>query len=515
MPGGDELASRRLAAGDATEARSPRDPLIRVEALSRRFGSVQALEDVSFVINRGELFGIVGPDGAGKTTLLQSMCGILDPSRGRVAIGSWDSVADAARITASIGYVSQAFSLYGDLTVAENLRFFAELRNVPVGDMAAREQRLLRFAGLVPFVDRRAKRLSGGMQKKLALACSIVHEPSLVILDEPTLGVDPFSRRELWRMLDEYHAAGKTIVIATSYMEEASRCDRVLFLVNGRVGVLGEPASLGGNLEDAFLRLLPRAPRVASTPPLPANRREGIAIRAFDLTRRFDGFVAVDRFSFSVQAGEIFGLLGPNGSGKSTLMRMLCGILPASSGAAEVAGIELATMREAARTRIGYMSQRFSLYLDLTVDENIAFFGGVYGLASPSLSLARDWTVEMSGLQGRTDVLVRALSAALRQRLGLGCALLHRPDVLFLDEPTSGVDPASRAIFWRLIASVAASGAAVLVTTHYLPEAEQCDRVAFIDSGRLLAAGSPAEIRTRFGAPSLEQAFLTAMTRSA
>ena len=514
MPAGEALASPGLAAREARDSPRPRDPLIRVEALGRRYGSVQALENVSFVVGRGELFAIVGPDGAGKTTLLQSMCGILDPSSGRVAIGAWDSVADADRITASVGYVSQAFSLYGDLTVTENLRFFAELRNVPVDDMAAREQRLLRFAGLGPFVDRPARQLSGGMQKKLALACSIVHEPSLVILDEPTLGVDPFSRRELWRMLDEYRAAGKTIVIATSYMEEASRCDRVLFLVGGRVAALGGPASFGDDLEDAFLRLLPPLQRVASGPPLPTNRREGVAIRASDLTRRFDDFVAVDRFSFSVQAGEIFGLLGPNGSGKSTLIRMLCGILPASSGAAEIAGFDLATMREAARTRIGYMSQRFSLYLDLTVDENIAFFGGVYGLASPSLRLARDWTVEMSGLQGRTQVLVRALSAALRQRLALGCALLHRPDVLFLDEPTSGVDPASRASFWRLIASVAASGAAVLVTTHYLPEAEQCDRVAFIDAGRLLAAGSPAEIRAQFAAPSLEQAFLSAMTAS-
>ena len=487
-----------------------REAVVRVEGLSRRHGDVWALRGVSFEVGRGELFGIVGPDGAGKTTLIQSLCAILDPTAGRVTVEGSDSVAEAARITASIGYVSQAFSLYGELTVAENLQFFAEVRQVPPDEIVRRRERLLRFSGLGRFLDRRAKHLSGGMQKKLALSCSIVHEPELVILDEPTLGVDPLSRRELWQMLGEYRAAGKTVVVATSYMDEAERCDRVLFLADGRMVALDTPRALGGNLEKAFKAMLPRA-REAVPIPFPRKEGAGDAIRVSGLTRRFDEFIAVDRATFSVGAGEIFGLLGPNGSGKSTVIRMLCGILPASGGAAQVAGVEVTKVAEAARARIGYMSQRFSLYLDLTVEENIAFFGGVYGLAPDALRAARDWIAAMAGLEGRSRTLVKKLSGALRQRLALGCAVLHRPDVLFLDEPTAGVDPASRAAFWRLIGAVAETRTAVLVTTHYLREAEACDRVAFIDAGRILAIDSPAKLRERYGAGSLEEAFLNAM----
>ena len=497
---------------DSPGRRAPadREPVVRVDGLSRRYGEVWALRDVSFEVGRGELLGVVGPDGAGKTTLIQSLCAILDPTAGRVAVGGLDSVADAARITATIGYVSQAYSLYGDLTVAENLQFFAEVRQVPPAEIARRRERLLRFSGLGGFLDRRAKHLSGGMQKKLALSCSIVHEPELVILDEPTLGVDPLSRRELWRMLDEFRAAGKTVIVATSYMDEAARCDRVLFLAGGRVVACDAPATFGTDLEAAF-EAMQGPPRATAPIPFPRRPGSGDAIRVDGLTRRFGDFVAVDSATFGVAAGEIFGLLGPNGSGKSTLIRMLCGILPASAGVARVAGVDVTAAAESARARIGYMSQRFSLYLDLTVDENIAFFGAVYGLEPEALQTARDWIVAMAGLDGRGRTLVKTLSGALRQRLALGCAVLHHPDVLFLDEPTSGVDPASRAAFWRLIAAIADTGTAVLVTTHYLREAEACDRVAFIDAGRILAIDPPASLRARYGAATLEEAFLNAM----
>jgi ABC-2 type transport system ATP-binding protein len=297
-------------------------------------------------------------------------------------------------------------------------------------------------------------------------------------------------------------------------MDEAERCDRVLFLADGRVAVLDTPRALGADLETAFKALQPPI-REAAPMPFPRKTGAGDAIRVGELTRRFDGFVAVDRASFSVGAGEIFGLLGPNGSGKSTVIRMLCGILPASSGTAQVAGVEVTKTAEAARARIGYMSQRFSLYLDLTVEENIAFFGAVYGLAPDALRAARDWISAMAGLEGHTRTLVKNLSGALRQRLALGCAVLHRPDVLFLDEPTAGVDPASRAAFWQLIGAIAEAGTAVLVTTHYLREAEACNRVAFIDAGRILAIDSPAKLRERYAAGSLEDAFLNAMGRPA
>ncbi len=490
------------------------DRAIVVSGLSRRFKMTEALRGVDLEIRKGELFAIVGSDGAGKTALMQSICAILDPSAGRVTVLGWDSVADAARITASIGYMSQAYSLYGNLTVDENLRFFAEVRGVRGGILAERREKLLRFSGLAPFLTRTTKSLSGGMQKKLALCCSLVHEPELLVLDEPTLGVDPLSRRELWRMLSEYHARGKTIVVATSFMDEAQRADRVALLSAGRVLACGPPEEFGDDLEAAFKSRLPAATR--KRPLAFASKPIGeTAVEVANLTKSFGDFTAVDLLSFSVRPGEVFGLLGPNGSGKSTTIRMLCGILPPSSGTVRVAGIDVVGSPDAARERIGYMSQRFSLYLDLTAKENIRFFGGVYGLAGASLDERTEWALELSGLAESHDVLARALSGALRQRLALACALLHRPAVFFLDEPTSGVDPVTRASFWDSIAAIARAGTAVLVTTHYLREAEGCDRVAFINRGRLLAIDAPARIREQHGGGSLEDAFVDLMGAAA
>lgn len=489
------------------------DEVIAIRALSRRFGAHVALDEVTLSVERGELFAIVGGDGAGKTTLLQSLCAILDPSAGSVTVAGLDSVRDAPRINATVGYVAQAYSLYGDLSVAENLEFFAAIRVVPPAEFATRREQLLRFSGLAPFLDRRASALSGGMQKKLAVCCSLVHEPEILVLDEPTLGVDPISRRELWAMLRAFHARGKTIVVSTSYMDEAATCDRVALLSAGHVLVCDRPAAFGADLEATVKRLL--SGEVAAEPAPPAFARSadgGDAIRVDGLTRRFDGFTAVDAVSFTVARGEIFGLLGPNGSGKSTTIKMLCGILPPSAGRMTVAGVDVAAHPGAAKGRIGYMSQRFSLYVDLTVDENIEFFGSVYGLAPATLAQRRAWVVQLAGLAGHEKSLVRSLSGALRQRLALGCAVLHRPAVLFLDEPTSGVDPVSRAAFWRLIGEIARSGTAVLVTTHYLREAEHCDRVAFIDRGRLLAVDPPAQLRARHGGAPLEDVFIALMS---
>lgn len=488
---------------------------VAIRALSRRFGKRLALDDVTLCIEQGELFGIVGADGAGKTTLLQSVCAILDPSAGTVTVAGFDSVREAARINATLGYVAQAYSLYGDLTVAENLEFFAAIRAVPPGVFARRREQLLRFSGLARFLDRQAKVLSGGMQKKLAVCCSLIHEPDILVLDEPTLGVDPISRRELWAMLREFHSRGKTILIATSYMDEAATCDRVAVLAEGRLLACDPPRAFGADLEQAVKGLLSGN---ASTTPVPtAGPRSpptGDAICVDGLTRRFGAFTAVDDVSFKVSRGEIFGLLGPNGSGKSTTIKMLCGILPPTVGRMTVAGIDVAAHPGAVKGRIGYMSQRFSLYLDLTADENIEFFGSVYGLAPEEMIERRAWVADLAGLGGLEKSLVRNLSGALRQRLALGCAVLHRPDVLFLDEPTSGVDPASRDAFWRLIDDIGRSGTAVLVTTHYIREAERCDRVAFIDRGRILAMDSPARLRAEHGGATLEEVFITLMTRT-
>lgn len=491
------------------------EPAIAVRGLTRRFARRVALDSVTLHVAPGELFAVVGGDGAGKTTLLQSMCAILDPSGGSVAVHGLDSVRDAARIHLLLGYVAQTYSLYGDLTVAENLDFFAAIRSVPRTAFGPRRAELLAFSGLGPFLDRRAKALSGGMQKKLAVACSLVHEPQVLILDEPTLGVDPVSRRELWRMLREFHARGRTIVLATSYMDEAAACARVALLSGGRLIACESPASLGADLEVAVRRLLAPGAAAPSAPPVAAAKPTGHAIRVEGLTRRFGTFTAVDRVSFAVMRGEVFGLLGSNGSGKSTIIKMLCGILPPSAGRMEVAGIDVAARPGAAKGRIGYMSQRFSLYVDLTVEENIDFFGSVYGLAGKALAERREWVVRLAGLAGFERALVKSLSGALRQRLALGCALLHRPDVLFLDEPTAGVDPVSRDGFWRLIADVAAGGTAVLVTTHYMREAERCDRVSLLAAGRLLALDTPAALRERHGGAALEEVFVAMMAEAA
>ncbi len=484
---------------------------IEVRGLSRRFGKRWALQGVELEIGRGELFGVVGADGAGKTTLMQSLCAILDPSEGHVRVAGLDSVRDAVRITSAIGYMSQAYSLYGDLTVAENLEFFAALRNLDQGAFKRRRERMLAFSGLGPFTDRRTARLSGGMQKKLALCCSLLHEPDILILDEPTLGVDPLSRRELWRMLDEYRAQRKTVVMATSYMDEAARCDRLAILADAKVIACDRPAAFGGNIEEAFktMQSSPATPEQAL--PFAALPEYGVAMLVEGLTKRFGSFTAVDNVTFSVGRGEVFGLLGPNGSGKSTTIRMLCGIEPPSAGSARVAGVDVGRDAPAVRGRIGYMSQKFSLYLDLTVAENIEFFGGVYGLDDATLRARRMWVVSMAGLAGHEKTRAKHLSGALRQRLALGCAVLHQPAVLFLDEPTSGVDPVSRAAFWRLIGRIASAGTAVLVTTHYLREAEGCDRVAFINRGRLLRLDRPERLRAEFNTATLEEAFLRAL----
>ena len=493
-----------------------RDAAIRVAGLTRRFGHARALDDVSLEVRAGELFGVVGGDGAGKSTLLQSLCAILDPTSGTVSIEGSDSVRDAAAITSRIGYVAQNYSLYEDLSVAENLEFFGAIRGVEASTLARRCSELLRFAGLEAFLNRRARDLSGGMQKKLAVCCSLLREPRVLMLDEPTLGVDPVSRRELWRMLARYHGEGNTIVLATSYMDEAAKCDRVALLKDGRLLACAKPTDLGPNLEDAVVALLDpqRKPRIHAPRPSPgaqATEKAANALRVEHLTKRFGDFVAVDDASFAIAHGEVFGLLGPNGSGKSTTIKMICGIYPPSSGAIQVAGVDVVAQPGAAKGRTGYMSQRFSLYPDLTVDENIEFFGGVYGLEGERLQSRRNAVLDQAGLRPLAGRLVRTLSGAIRQHVALGCALLHEPEILFLDEPTSGVDPAARRTFWDLIGELAASGTAVLVTTHYLLEAEGCDRVAFIDKGRIIAVDSPAAIRAQHSTDTLEEAFLLAI----
>ena len=554
-------------------------PAIRASGLWRRFGPVEAVRGVDFEIPRGEIFGIVGPDSAGKTTLIQMLCGILDPTAGSATVLGHDTVREAARVGERVGYMSQAFSLYGNLSVAENIRFFADLRFVPPELRRERTERLLQFSRLAPFVDRLARQLSGGMQKKLALATTLVYDPEILFLDEPTTGVDPVSRRDFWEIVFGSLREGVTVLVATPYLDEAERCHRVALMHQGRILALDTPAALRRNLggqmleivtpepgravatlradpevrdaqifgravhallgksaarealdaslraaaipvetvrpiepslEDVFIARLSgeRAPATSaaakSRPAAALSSTSTSAVEVEGLTRRFGSFVAVDRLSFAIQPGEVFGFLGPNGSGKSTTIRMLTGILPPSGGTGRVAGFDIARQAGRIKPVLGYMSQRFSLYNDLTAGENLDFFAGVYGIPAAARAGRQEWALSLVGLPGRGAVRTGSLSGGWKQRLALAAAIMHRPRIVMLDEPTSGVDPLSRRLFWELIFELAAGGVTILVTTHYMDEAERCDRIALIAHGHLLALGSPKQLRDQVGGQMFE-----------
>ncbi|EMJ4931638.1 ATP-binding cassette domain-containing protein [Pseudomonas aeruginosa] len=541
-------------------------PPVVASALGRRFGKVAALAGVDLTVAAGERLGLVGPDGAGKSTLLQLMAALLDPGAGRCRVLGFDTLREAAKIQARIGYMAQGFTLYERLSVDENLAFAARVRGVTGDTYRERRAALLAMAGLEPFAARRERDLSGGMRKKLALCTNLIHEPPLLLLDEPGLGVDPLSRRELWQMLDGLRARGVTLVVATSYMDEAERCDRVAFLDRGRLLALDTPAALraraagttftvtrtaGGalppatlpgvrsikhlpdrlrvqlepgrngsaaqrllaplgtvqaveaDLEDVFTLLAPPGEDVA-TAARPAHPARPVAaapgaggISTQGLSRRYGAFSAVDAVSLDIPPGEIFGLLGANGAGKTTLIKLLCGLERPSAGSATIAGIALDGARGALHRAVGYMSQRFSLYPDLSVAENLRFFASAQGLAGRRARAAIAAAAAESGLDAGDPRMAGALSGALRQRLALACAVLHRPQVLFLDEPTSGVDPLSRHRFWALIRNLAAAGMTVVVTTHYLEEAAFCQRLGLMQRGRLIASGTLAALRAQ------------------
>jgi len=581
-------------------------PVLSARGLSRHFSikgveaPVVAVRDVSLEVASGALTALVGPDGAGKTTLLRMAAGLLAPSAGSLSVLGIDVAAQPQPVQDRISYMPQRFGLYEDLSVQENMDLYADLHGVPPDVRRGRFARLLHMTDLGRFTSRPAGKLSGGMKQKLGLACTLVRSPELLLLDEPTVGVDPLSRRELWEIVQQLVDEERlSVIVSTSYLDEAERCGQVFVMHEGQLLAQGAPAELraradglcftampgegssaralqarlidardvvvdavpeGGHvrfirradasdaavarlldglpatpvpsrLEDGFMMLLrasPQSPSAGGTVgdgssegaggavPSAASDRGGEAmIEVRDLVRKFGDFTAVASTSFSVARGEIFGLLGPNGAGKTTTFRMLCGLLPASSGFLQVAGVNLRYARAQARAKVGYVSQKFALYGNLTVAENLDFFGGAYGLRGKRLKQRTSEVLEEFQLRGQENQASGQLPGGFKQRLAMATSLLHEPEVLFLDEPTSGADPLARREFWRRITTLAAQGVTVVVTTHFMEEAEYCDRIVIQDAGKVLAIGTPCEVRTQAGgAGNMEDAFIAIVEKN-
>ncbi len=564
-------------------------PSIRLDGVVKRFPRVVALDGISANIFPGRLTGLVGPDGAGKTTLMRLMTGLLQPDQGTISVMGRDTVRQQGEIAHLAGYMPQRFGLYEDLSVLENLRLYAELRELPAQQRKATFDRLLEFTQLGPFTGRLAGKLSGGMKQKLGLACALMARPEVLLLDEPGVGVDPVSRQDLWRMVGELTQEGMAVLWSTAYLDEAERCESILLLNEGRLEYAGEPGELTRRLEgrsfriaepsgdrrrllaqaldlpsisdgviqgsslrlvlragasiepardlaatadaqiksvaprfeDAFVDLLGGGPggvSVIAELMQPVQSENEIAVSCTNLTRRFGDFTATDRVSFEVRRGEIFGLLGPNGAGKSTTFKLLCGLLKPSEGTAHVVGLNLASAASAAKSQLGYMAQKFSLYGLLSVRQNLEFSAGVYGLAGSQKRQRIDEMIEVFELDRFLDAAPDDLSLGYRQRLALACALMHRPSVLFLDEPTSGVDPITRREFWTHINGLARKGVTIMVTTHFMDEAEYCDRVALMYRAKLIALDTPDALKRQVARhdehePTMEDAFIGLIER--
>lgn len=578
--------------------------IVKVSGVSKSFpltggGICQALDNVNLTVARGQMTALIGPDGAGKTTLLRILCGLLAADTGELLALGFDPQREPQSVQDGISYMPQRFGLYEDLTVGENMNLYADLHGVPQNQRPRRFGHLLEMAGLTPFVDRLAGKLSGGMKQKLGLICTLVRSPELLILDEPTVGVDPLSRRELWEILQQLvQEESLSVLVTTAYMDEASRCRQVCVINQGRILAQGSPEKLrqlaqnlcyrvtqpgklslrqlqnlllheksvvdavpsGGRvrfilkpgdnqvervavlqqhhlqaepveprLEDSFMLLLRqdrqrnggetanRGELRPMTEPKPsASATPGaVDIEVRNLVKQFGDFTAVSHTSFQVHQGEVFGLLGPNGAGKTTTFRMLCGLLPATSGELSVAGVDVRKSPTKARARLGYVAQKFSLYGNLTVRENLRFFGGAYGLMGRELEERLAAVTEQFSLGPVLNQEADTLPMGYRQRLSMAAALLHEPKILFLDEPTSGIDPLARRRFWQQITELAAAGTTVIITTHFMEEAEYCDRFMIQDQGQLLVLDSPAEIRQRLNLPEadMNEIFMTVVAQ--
>lgn len=497
--------------------------IARLAGVSQHYGKTIALDRITLAVPAGCMAGVIGPDGVGKSTLLGLIAGARKIQDGRVTVlgGDMADFRHRAAVCPRIAYMPQGLgkNLYPDLSVRENIEFFGRLFGQASDERALHLADLLESTGLAPFADRPAKKLSGGMRQKLGLCCALIHDPDLLVLDEPTTGVDPLSRRQFWDLIDRMRARhpGMSVIVATAYMEEAERFDWLVAMDAGRILATGSPAeikqtALASSLEEAFIALLPperrRDHHAVIVPPRPPDGTEPV-IATRDLTRRFGDFVAVDRVNFTIERGEIFGFVGSNGCGKTTTMKMLTGLLPASSGEALLFGAPVAGGRMRDRRRVGYMSQSFSLYTELTVRQNLDLHARLFHLSREKTRTRIPELVQRFGLDDYLDQRASDLPLGIRQRLSLCVAIVHEPEMLILDEPTSGVDPIARDQFWELLIALSRNeGVTIFVSTHFMNEAARCDRVGLMDSGRVLAIDSPAGLVARRGAATLEEAFV-------
>ncbi len=473
--------------------------VIEVKGVSKSYGSVKALDGVSISVEKGEMFGLIGPDGSGKTSLFRILTTLLLPDEGRAYVNGYDTIDDMKEIRKRVGYMPGSFSLYQDLTVEENLKFFATLFNTTIE--AGYENIKAIYSQIEPFKNRRAGALSGGMKQKLALSCALVHNPEVLFLDEPTTGVDPVSRKELFEMLKPLQEQGITILVSTPYLDEVRRCDRVAFLSEGKLLGTGSPEEVLDRFSSVF------CPPPLSHAEEEMERRDDDVIYVSHLVKMFGDFRAVDDISFTVHKGEIFGFLGANGAGKTTAMRMLTGLSRPTSGSGTVAGLDINRDSEEIKRRIGYMSQKFALYQDLTVKENIELFAGIYGMKDSEVRERMDPMLESINFLDHKNAMVSSLPLGWKQRLAFSVSIFHNPEVVFLDEPTGGVDPATRRQFWQLIYDVAERGITVFVTTHYMDEAEYCDRISIMVDGKISALGTPEELKREYNMPDMDSLF--------
>lgn len=467
--------------------------------LSKSYGKVQALTGINLEIHEGEIFGLIGPDGAGKTSLFRILATLLLPGSGSAVVDGKDVVKDYKAIRKCIGYMPGRFSLYQDLTVEENLRFFASV----FGTTLEENYHLIEdiYKMLEPFKNRPAGKLSGGMKQKLALSCALIHAPKVLFLDEPTTGVDPVSRKELWELLHKLNKEyGITIVASTPYRDEVFQCQRIALMEEGRIVAVGKP-------EDVMPEETQLSHDNSSLP-------DKYVIEAEGLTKQFGDFVATDHITFKVHEGEIFGFLGANGAGKTTAMRMLSGLSQPTDGWARVAGFDVATQYEEVKKHIGYMSQKFALYDDLTVEENFTLFGGIYGMSRKQIKENCQQWIERLGMQQEAKKLVGSLPLGWKQKLAFAVSIFHRPGIVFLDEPTGGVDAETRKQFWELIYQAADEGITIFVTTHYMDEAEYCDRVSIMVDGKIKALDTPENLKKQYNANSMYDVFF-ALARQA